>query len=597
MRRFRVILAVAFIALIGVVLLAVWVILDREIVARSQLAAENGLAARARLAAGLLPTPPWRPGDELQAVVREVAIRAGARVVLVGPGSRVVADSAERPQWTPTSAELQSIIAEGVEHSAVTRRSQPLGIPLVHAVVPFEGPNGRSALLLTVPWDPGTAIRHDLRTFLLVAFAGAAVLVVLLSIVLTQSVQEALDRIRAAAQAVSAGDLSARVRAFTPGALSEFSSAVNEALDYLAGTLVETEGRDRQIATILEQMTDAVVAVDAGGRVSFLNAAFVRLFRVNIEDAIGDRLENLVPSYELVVLVRRALSQGTVQRDELRLAHPREINFAAVAAPLRDGSGTVVGAVALLHDVTRLRELGRMRQDFVANASHELRTPAAAIKSLAEALQAGALSDPERGPRFLDQIVEAADRLTEIVDDMLTLTRVDRGDEGLEPRRLRAAEALEAAAAALRPTAEARGIDIAVSAPDDAEIRADPETLHTLVVNLLDNAVKYSPEGEQVILRGRSTAGGFEVVVIDHGIGIAPEHHARIFERFYRVDRARDRATGSTGLGLAIVKHIAEAHGGWVRVESAPGEGSTFTAFFPGHSTGATVVGGGLTQA
>lgn len=581
MRRFRAIFVVAFIALVGAVLLVVGVILDREIVTRSGLAAENGLAARARLAARLVPPPPWAPGEELREAVGALAISAGARVMLVGPGGRVVADSAANPNWTPTSAELQSVIASAIEHSAITRRSQPLGIALVHAAVPFDGPHGRSALLLTVPWDPGTATRRELRTFLLLAFAVAALLVLVLSTVLTRPMQEALERIRTAVRAVRAGDLSARVRQVTPGPLAEFSSAVNEAIDYLAGRLAESGARSRQIAAILEQMTDAVVAVDARGHVSFINAAFARLFDADPQTAVGRRLENVAPSFELGALVARARTQGAVQRDELRLSHPRELTLEAVAAPLRDESGAEVGAVALLHDLTGVRELGRMRQEFVANAGHELRTPAAAIKALAEALQAGALTDPGRGPRFLEQIVAAADRLTEIVDDMMTLTRVERGGKGLEPRRLRASEPLEDAAAAVRPAARAREIEITTEVPDDAEIFADPESLRTLIVNLLDNAVKYSPEGGHVVVRGQAAPGGFEVAVIDTGIGIPPEHHARIFERFYRVDRARDRATGSTGLGLAIVKHVAEAHGGSVRVESAPGQGSTFTAFFP----------------
>lgn len=581
MRRFRAILAVAFTALIGTVLLVVGVIIEGEIVARAELAAENGLAARARLAARHVPAPPWEPGEKLREIVRELAIATGAQVMLVGPGGRPIADSSGRLTWAPTSAELQSVIAGATEQSAIIRRTQPRGVALVHAAVPFDGPDGRYALLLTVPWDPGTAARRELRVFLLIAFGVSALLVVVLATVLTRPVEAALERIHTAARAVRAGDLSARVREVTPGPLAELSSAVNEAIDYLAGRLAEAGARGRQIAAILEQMTDAVVAVDAQGHVSFINAAFARLFDTDPEAAVGRRLEKVAPSYELGALVERTRTQGAVQRDELRLSHPREVTIEVVAAPLRDDSGALAGTVALLHDITGLRELGRMRQEFVANAGHELRTPAAAIKALAEALAAGALTDPVHGPRFLEQIVAAADRLTEIVDDMMTLTRVERGGRVLDARRLPATQALEDAAAGVRPAAGVRGIEVVVEASDNAEVFADPESLRTLVVNLLDNAVKYSPEGGRVVVRGQAAPGGFEVAVIDKGIGIPPEHHARIFERFYRVDRARDRATGSTGLGLAIVKHIAEAHGGWVRVESAPGQGSTFTAFFP----------------
>jgi len=237
--------------------------------------------------------------------------------------------------------------------------------------------------------------------------------------------------------------------------------------------------------------------------------------------------------------------------------------------------------VGLLHDVTQLRETNRVRQDFVANASHELRTPAAGIKALAEALQAGAMEDPERGPEFAGQIVDAADRLTEILDDMLTLTRVERGARMLEPKMTDVGAALEDAADQVRPAADQKGVGVTVECDEGDRVYADPDSLQTLLLNLLDNAVKYTPEGGTVTARGREVPGGYQLAVEDTGVGIPREHQQRIFERFYRVDRARDRATGSTGLGLSIVRHIAESHGGRVAVSSREGEGSTFTAFLP----------------
>ena len=211
-----------------------------------------------------------------------------------------------------------------------------------------------------------------------------------------------------------------------------------------------------------------------------------------------------------------------------------------------------------------------------------MRTPAAAVKALAEALQMGALKDRERGPRFVQQIVEAADRQTSILDDMLTLTRVERGSELLHIGPLKAAEAFEEAARQIRPAATARGVDLLVEVAPDDQLQADASGLHTILLNLLDNGVKYTPQGGSVTLHGRAVPGAYEITVSDTGIGIPTEHQSRIFERFYRVDKARDRATGGTGLGLAIVKHLMETHGGRISVRSADGQGTTFTLSFPG---------------
>jgi two-component system phosphate regulon sensor histidine kinase PhoR len=240
-----------------------------------------------------------------------------------------------------------------------------------------------------------------------------------------------------------------------------------------------------------------------------------------------------------------------------------------------------MGAVGLLHDATELYRVDQVRRDFVANASHELRTPAAGIKALAEALQAGALADPVKGPDFVRQIAEATDRLTAILDDMLVLTRVERGQELLHPDWVEAGQACAEALTQVDQRAASEGIGLRCTVPEGDRLYADAASLQTVLINLLDNAVKYTPPGGAVALSGRQTPEGYEIGVSDTGVGIPEADRERIFERFYRVDTARDRATGGTGLGLAIVKHSVEAHGGRVTVRSKEGEGSQFAVLFP----------------
>lgn len=427
--------------------------------------------------------------------------------------------------------------------------------------------------------ETATDLDHA-RRLIAIAVLVAIVFASLVILWLERSVAEAARRIRRNLPRLGEEELDAGLLDLPAGALDRLAEMLGEASRDVRDELQSARTQCQRYAAILEQMTDAVVAVDEAGHVQFVNRAFARLFELDPAEAIGQPLENATLNFDLSALVTRALQQGQVQRDRLSLRHPHEAILEGVTTPLTDHSGRIVGAVGLLHDITQMREANRIRQDFVANASHELRTPAAGIKALAEALQAGAINDPRRGPEFCRQIVAAADRLTATLDDMLTLTRVERGARLFEPELLEARAAIKAAIEQVAPAARLKGIEVRTEI-DDGEVFADPAALQTLLVNLLDNAVKYTPEGGTVTARGRTVPGGYEVAVIDTGPGIPEEHLDRIFERFYRVDRARDRATGSTGLGLSIVRHIAETHGGRVRVESEEGEGSKFTAFFP----------------
>ncbi|MGC9320302.1 MAG: sensor histidine kinase, partial [Armatimonadota bacterium] len=382
-------------------------------------------------------------------------------------------------------------------------------------------------------------------TAVVAIFLGACAGAWLVAAWLAHFVGEPLQRMTNMAQRMRQGDLSVRVHDVRPGVIGRLAEELNATAESLQAELSQARAQGRHYSAILQQMTDAVVAVDDRGRVEFVNRTFAALFDVSPDEAAGRPLENVTLHYKLSALVSRALEQGTVQRDQLRLTHPHKRVLEGVCTPLTD-EGEVTGVVGLLHDITELREVNRVRQDFVANASHELRTPAAGIKALAEALQAGAINDPQRGPKFCQQIVEAADRLTETLDDMLTLTRVERGEKLLEPCTLRAAGAVEEAVSQIRPAARAKGIELTTEVGEGDRVFAHPDSLQTLLVNLLDNAVKYTPEGGSVVVRGRSLPGGYELAVADTGVGIPEAEQERVFERFYRVDRARDRATGST---------------------------------------------------
>jgi two-component system phosphate regulon sensor histidine kinase PhoR len=336
-----------------------------------------------------------------------------------------------------------------------------------------------------------------------------------------------------------------------------------------------------RMEAMLDSMIEGLIVLDGRGRITLANRAAERIFGFSRMMAGGTLLE-AIRHHEVAALAARVNADGTVLEHEVRLegGTPRVLQISAVA--VHDAAGAPAGAVLVFHDVTRLRELEGVRQDFVANVSHELRTPLSLIKSAAETLIDGGKDDPAALARFLEIIDKHATRLALLIDDLLLLARLDSGRIELRfetvPLHAVAQEALDDFAR----KAGARGIRLENAVPAGLAARADAERLRQAVSNLVDNAIKYGRADGCVTIAGGALEGGrVELRVRDDGPGIPPEAQARIFERFFRVDKARSREQGGTGLGLAIVKNVITAHGGEVRVESTPGSGTEFFLTLP----------------
>jgi two-component system phosphate regulon sensor histidine kinase PhoR len=576
-------ISLAFTLLTAVLFGLLWAYLRSAVIRHTTESVREGLRAQTYLAAEALPQPPWTPSPELQRLVRELDHRSGARVTLIDERGTVMGDSRHDPVTMENHADRpERLQALGQGWGSELRYSNTLRIDMLYVAVASPGsaaqrPVVRLALPLTAVRQASTELRHALVAAFFITVAVVWLLSVWLAGTLTAPVRRLVD----VARRIARGDLQARVQQPASGEVGELTDVFNASVERLSELLESSERQARHYAAILQQMSDAVVVVDERERVQFINATFARIFGADPEQ-VGERyLAQIARNYELSVLLTRSMEQRAAQRGEVRISYPETRILAAVATPLTGAEDESIGAVALLHDVTEMRRMDEVRRDFVANASHELRTPVAGIKALAEAMQAGALQDAEKGPQFLRQIVEAADRLTLLLDDMLTLTSVERGQEFLRPRELDAAGALAQATAHVEPAAMAKGVALATRVSPGEKLYADPDSLQTVLINLLDNAVRHTPSDGEVTLSGRRVADGYEISVTDTGVGISEEHIPRIFERFYRVDRDRSRGGGGTGLGLSIVKHIAEAHGGRVGVRSTPGQGCTFSVFFP----------------
>ncbi len=330
---------------------------------------------------------------------------------------------------------------------------------------------------------------------------------------------------------------------------------------------------ERVLAAALEGIADGVWITDATGAVVRHNAALRRLLDAG-QEVVGKRPLFLVRKGELHEAVLRACAGGASSVLEVVMEGSRPRVLEVQVASL---GGGLPGSAAVFRDVTELKRLERVRQDFVANVSHELRTPIAAILGYAETLQSGALSDTVHGPQMVDIIHRQSERLSELVTDLLELSRLDAGERPLTVGSVAVGDVVARAAEAVEPRASAKHIKITHHVDAGLAARGEAKALEQVLVNLLDNAVKYTPEGGSVELTARHEASRVELSVRDTGLGIEAKHLPRLFERFYRVDRGRSREMGGTGLGLSIVRHLVSAMGGDVRVQSQLGMGSTFT--------------------
>ncbi|MEM9752462.1 MAG: ATP-binding protein [Planctomycetota bacterium] len=359
--------------------------------------------------------------------------------------------------------------------------------------------------------------------------------------------------------------------------------------------LVSESARRNELEALLASMTEGVLAVDLNGVLINLNRAGADLLRLSRERSVGQDLRQVVRNSRIAELLRATLDDQATQQDEFELSlagdaleHPKTIQ--AQTATLLDGEQRTIGALVVLHDVTQLRRLEAVRSEFVANVSHEVKTPVAAIKAAVETLlddREGSMPRTDR-ENFERMIARQADRLDAIVEDLLALARIEQEPE-VSPHQMEpdwVAPVLSAAIETCSPKASDKSITVSLDCPANLLALMTPNLVEQAIVNLIDNAIKYSDAGSKVRVTAKKLGGQTVIAVADQGRGIEQHHLPRVFERFYRTDRSRSRAMGGTGLGLSIVKHIAMAHGGRVGVESESGVGSTFRLYLRGVAEG-----------
>jgi two-component system phosphate regulon sensor histidine kinase PhoR len=544
------------------------------------------LTAEARLMARVVEDALARgtPEDALDATVDAAAREVDARVTIIAPDGRVLADSVasgdELRKLENHGGRPEVVGALSGQVTRAERRSATVGAPLLYAAVPIvHGGRVAGVARLSRGLDRIEAQGRELWRTAALALVLALAATALVSLAFSASLGRSLAKLMDAAREYASGNLSARIQVTREDELGELARIINHSAAELQQRLAEL-ARDRgRTEAILSAMDDGLLAVDYRGKVTLANPSLARA--MGLASPLGRHYLETIRHPEVAALIEDVLRSGERREAEIELVYPSS-TFTVTAVPFPGEAGTPHGAVLTFSDSTERQRLERIRRDFVANASHELRTPLTSIRGFVEALEDGAIDEPATAERFLGKIHTHADRMAALVEDLLELSRLESGTRAPEWAETRPAAVAEEVVASFARTAEGRGLSLRHEDSSAPAVVTDPERLRRILDNLVDNAVKYTPAGGRVVVTTQAAPGGGALVAVrDDGPGIAAEHQERIFERFYRVDKARSRELGGTGLGLSIVKHLAESLGATISVQSEPGKGSTFTVSIP----------------
>lgn len=506
---------------------------------------------------------------DLQNIASQEGQAAGARATIIGADGKVLADSEASAESMENHAHRPEFVsALRGEVGTDTRRSHTIGIPFLYVAAPISGGAVRLAYPLSDIELATTQVHRTLWLGSGIAFG----LAVLLAGIAAHLTTRRLERIVRFAERISAGDLAARVEDGSSDEFGQVAGALDITARELERSFAALQTSQHQLETLLNSMQDAVIAVGEDERVQWANQMMSRL--VPQGTRLNSPIVETVRDPDFLRAVRGASQNRKVCAARAVSVRPGR-TFDVTAAPLPGG-----GAVAVLRDLTETERVEKTRRDFIANVSHELRTPLTSIQGYTETLLDGS-QENDHSREFLEIIRKNAARMSRLTEDLLTLARVESGEQRFDVQPVSSAELLQEAVQSFREFARVQGVELKVEDTANSEVNADREAVHQVFSNLIDNALKYGGAGGTIILGARPCPRGVEFYVQDSGPGIPSEHLPRLFERFYRVDKARSRESGGTGLGLAIAKHIVLAHGGVIRAESELNHGSRFLFTLP----------------
>ena len=523
--------------------------------------------------------------SEIDKICKSLGAAGASRITIILPDGQVIGDSDENTAIMKNHSDRPEFkTAMNGDVGKSVRFSDTLGKNMMYLAIPIKQDDKITAVVRTAV--PITTIDNELAnlhkkilwTGIIIAICAAAA-----SWVVSKRLTRPIEQMTETARNFASGDFGHRLSIPDTIELAELAKTLNEMARQLADR-IDTITRDKnETQAILSSMIEGVIAIDYDGCIVSINNAAAELLKIDKTVAHGKSVEEIVRNPEFIEFVKNTLTEKQPAEADISLTNNGGHFLRLHGTVLTDAKEQKMGAVIVLHDITRIRQLEEVRRDFVANVSHELKTPITSIKGFVETLLEGVVKDPVQIQRFLNIIAKHSERLDAIIDDLLALSRLEEDDEkrklSFEEHHLK--PVLASAIELSKVKAEQKNITVELVCSEETTAKINSALIEQAVINLVDNAVKYSQENSTVTVNAQKKLNEIVITVTDHGCGIEKKHLSRIFERFYVVDKARSRKLGGTGLGLAIVKHISGVHGGYVTVESQVGHGSTFTIHLP----------------
>lgn len=552
---------------------------------------EGSLIIQARLIADQIPSS---YADNLDSFCKTFREKTGARVTIMDNAGKVLGNSDEPSEKMENHANRPEIKdAEISDVGSSIRRSKTVQKELLYLAIAVNKDTDKKFLRLSMPLTDIEKALNTIRMKIIIASLSALFIAILIGLIQTRRITKSIEEVALFSKDVAAGNFKTRLFLKEKGELGELGKNISNMAQELSTRLKQSEEEKSKIEAILRNMSDGLILTDTRGSIILSNSAALNIFGIasNVE---GKTVMETLRNTELMEIIDNVVQSGDGASREITISRPRELYLMAAATPFYSSHpvGELSGVVLTFHDITRLKKLEEVRKDFVANVSHEIKTPIAAIKGFAETLLEGAIDDKENALRFLETIKNHSERLNSLVSDLLTLSGIELGDIKIEKEIVNLNEVIDTVFATLKEKAQGKGLYLKRETLSGLkEIEADRDRLIQILLNLVDNGIKFTEKGGVTIkvksekLKVKSEeekeTDTIKISVEDTGTSIPKKHLTRLGERFYRVDRARSRELGGTGLGLAIVKHLVKAHGWDMEIESTEGKGTTVSIVCP----------------
>ncbi len=462
-----------------------------------------------------------------------------------------------------------------------TRFSTTINKNMLYVAMPYGKPQQEGFIRLALPLSEIQLISAKIKKMIAISLFVIFIFAIMISHFASGLISKPIQEMAKAAKRIAEGDFSKINTLSLDGEIADLSTAFNTMSQQLATRLKEKDLNHSRLEAVLLSMFEGVLVVDSSGSILLINQAFRNFFHIN-QDAFGKNAIEVIRNLEIAEIIDCAVnSQCPLEACEISIISPEEKVLSVYGTPILRNNRSE-GAVLVFHDMTNVRRLEKIRQDFVANVSHELKTPIASIQGYSETLLSGALDDPAHAKDFIKIIHNESGRLAQLVDDLLNLAKIESGKLNMNLKPVRLLPIIDKVIASMALQAEKKALTLTKTIPEQCpEILADTTRITQVLFNLIDNAIKYTPENGNIQILIKEQTQTLEIEIADNGIGIPEKDIPRLFERFYRVDKGRSRELGGTGLGLSIVKHIVKAHNGTITINSTLGQGSTFTITLP----------------